>query len=51
MRHVLINSCIYRADRKRNKPAFRALTRLARTGVLELNITSAAGCFTKLYAN
>lgn len=38
MLHILIDSCIYRADRKRNKPAFRALTRLARAGVLQLHI-------------
>jgi len=36
MLHVLIDSCVYRADRKRNKPAFRALTRLARAGLLQL---------------
>jgi len=38
MIHLLIDSCIYRADRKRNKPAFRAVLRLARTGKLQLHV-------------
>jgi hypothetical protein len=38
MLHVLIDSCIYRADRKRNKPAFRAVARLARAGSLQVHI-------------
>lgn len=36
--HVLIDSCIYRTDRKRNKPAFRAVLRLACAGSLQLHI-------------
>ena len=36
--HVLIDSCIYRADRKRNKPAFRAIIRLAKAGRLQLHV-------------
>ena len=38
MLHVLIDSCIYRADRKRSKPAFRAVTRLARKNILQIHI-------------
>lgn len=38
MIHVLIDTNIYRADRKRSKPAFRALARLAKAGKLQLHI-------------
>jgi hypothetical protein len=36
--HVLIDSNIYRGDRKRNKPAFRAILRLAKAGKLRLHV-------------
>ncbi len=36
--HVLIDSNIYRGDRKRNKPAFRAILRLAKAGKLHLHV-------------
>jgi PIN domain-containing protein len=36
--HVLLDSCIYRSDRKRNRPAFRRLTRLAKASKLQLHV-------------
>ena len=36
--HVLIDSCIYLADPKRDKPPFRAIVRLAKAGALHLHI-------------
>ena len=36
--HVLLDSCIYRADRKRSKSGFRALVRLARAGYVQLHV-------------
>lgn len=36
--HVLIDSCIYRGDPKRDKPPFRAIVRLAKAGTLHLHI-------------
>jgi hypothetical protein len=36
--HVLIDSNIYRGDRKRNKPAFRAILRLAKAAKLHLHV-------------
>jgi hypothetical protein len=36
--HVLIDTNIYRADRKRNTPAFRAVMRLAQASMLHLHI-------------
>ncbi len=38
MLHALIDSCIYRADPKRNKPAFRAVTRLGAGGKLKVQV-------------
>ncbi len=38
MLHVLLDSCIYRSDRKRNKPAFRVLTRLAQASKLQVHV-------------
>lgn len=36
--HILIDTNIYRADRKRDKPAFRAVVRLAQAGIVHLHI-------------
>jgi hypothetical protein len=36
--HVLIDTCIYRQDRRRNKPGFRAVKRLAQAGVIQLHV-------------
>ena len=38
MLDVLIDSCIYRADRKRNKAAFRVIARLGRAGKLRVHV-------------
>lgn len=38
MIHVLLDSCIYRADPKRQKQSFRALTRLTRAGRVRVHI-------------
>jgi len=38
LEHVLIDTSIYRADPKRSKPAFRALSRLARAGSVQIHI-------------
>ena len=36
--HVLIDSCIYRGDPKRDKPPFRAIVRLAKARTLHRHI-------------
>ena len=38
MLHVLLDSCIYRSDRKRIRSAFRVLTRLAAASKLQLHV-------------
>ena len=38
MLDVLIDSCIYRADRKRSKSSFRIIARLARAGKLRVHV-------------
>jgi hypothetical protein len=36
--HLLIDTCIYRQDRRRNKPGFRAVKRLAQAGKIHLHV-------------